>query len=78
MTRIRWVPPGAAGPGRHPSLSGRIDGPDRLVFDLDPHGDALPAVRGAVCRLGAFLRVLRSPAAGARGAGVRFLTLLRR
>lgn len=43
------------------SRAGRIDWPDRLVFDLDPPGDDFPAVREAARRLGELLDRLRLP-----------------
>ncbi|MGW7055260.1 non-homologous end-joining DNA ligase [Streptomyces sp. NPDC054887] len=43
------------------SRAGRVDRPDRLVFDLDPPADDFPAVREAAYRLGELLDQLRLP-----------------
>ncbi|MBT2508934.1 non-homologous end-joining DNA ligase [Streptomyces sp. ISL-98] len=45
------------------SRAGRVQWPDRLVFDLDPPGDDFPAVRDAALRLGELLDQLRLPSA---------------
>ncbi|MFV0132758.1 non-homologous end-joining DNA ligase [Streptomyces sp. HMX87] len=63
LTLHRWL-----------SRTGRIDRPDRMVFDLDPAGDDFPAVREAAALLGELLDTLRLPSApmttGSRGLHV--------
>jgi bifunctional non-homologous end joining protein LigD len=63
LTLHRWL-----------SRAGRIDRPDRLVFDLDPAGDDFPAVREAARHLRALLDELGLPSApmttGSRGLHV--------
>ncbi|MGX1134354.1 bifunctional non-homologous end joining protein LigD [Streptomyces glaucescens] len=56
------------------SRTGRLDRPDRLVFDLDPPGDDFAPVREAAGLLGELLDELRLPSAlmttGSRGLHV--------
>ncbi|MFD8302783.1 non-homologous end-joining DNA ligase [Streptomyces sp. NPDC059690] len=56
------------------SRVGRVDRPDRMVFDLDPAGDDFEAVREAARWLGELLDELRLPSAlmttGSRGLHV--------
>ncbi|MEV5312006.1 non-homologous end-joining DNA ligase [Streptomyces sp. NPDC052610] len=56
------------------SRTGRLDRPDRLVFDLDPPGDDFAPVREAAGLLGGLLDELRLPSAlmttGSRGLHV--------
>ncbi|MFF8102751.1 non-homologous end-joining DNA ligase [Streptomyces sp. NPDC016640] len=56
------------------SRAGRVDRPDRLVFDLDPPDDDFEAVRGAARLLGELLGELNLPSAlmttGSRGLHV--------
>ncbi|MFC8519131.1 non-homologous end-joining DNA ligase [Streptomyces sp. NPDC057257] len=63
LTLHRWL-----------SRVGRIDRPDRMVFDLDPAGDDFAAVREAAWQLGELLDELRLPSAlmttGSRGVHV--------
>ncbi|MER6346806.1 non-homologous end-joining DNA ligase [Streptomyces sp. NPDC001595] len=63
LTLHRWL-----------SRTGRLDRPDRLVFDLDPSGDDFAAVREAAGLLGELLDELRLPSAlmttGSRGLHV--------
>ncbi|GAA3953950.1 non-homologous end-joining DNA ligase [Streptomyces marokkonensis] len=59
---------------RWPSRAGRVDRPDRMVFDLDPAGDDFEAVREAARLLGELLDELELPSAlmttGSRGLHV--------
>ncbi|MFI1564719.1 non-homologous end-joining DNA ligase [Streptomyces sp. NPDC020490] len=63
LTLHRWM-----------SRVGRVDRPDRMVFDLDPAGDDFAAVRAAARLLGELLAELRLPSApmttGSRGLRV--------
>ncbi|MCX5424871.1 non-homologous end-joining DNA ligase [Streptomyces sp. NBC_00078] len=63
LTLHRWL-----------SRVGRLDQPDRLVFDLDPAGDDFAAVREAAVLLGELLDELELPSAlmttGSRGLHV--------
>ncbi len=63
LTLHRWL-----------SRTGRIDLPDRMVFDLDPAGDDFEAVREAARLLGELLDELKLPSApmttGSRGLHV--------
>ncbi|MGW8065473.1 non-homologous end-joining DNA ligase [Streptomyces ziwulingensis] len=63
LTLHRWL-----------SRTGRVDRPDRMVFDLDPAGDDFGAVREAARLLGELLDELRLPSAlmttGSRGLHV--------
>jgi bifunctional non-homologous end joining protein LigD len=63
LTLHRWL-----------SRVGRVDRPDRMVFDLDPSGDDFPAVREAAWLLGELLDELKLPSAlmttGSRGLHV--------
>ncbi|MFI7406134.1 non-homologous end-joining DNA ligase [Streptomyces sp. NPDC049541] len=63
LTLHRWL-----------SRVGRLDRPDRMVFDLDPAGDDFPAVRAAAVLLGELLDELELPSGlmttGSRGLHV--------
>jgi bifunctional non-homologous end joining protein LigD len=64
----------AVTPHRWLSRVGRVERPDRMVFDLDPSGDGFGAVREAAWLLGELLDELRLPSAlmttGSRGLHV--------
>jgi bifunctional non-homologous end joining protein LigD len=66
----------------HPWLcrADRLDRPDRLIFDLDPSGEAHDELRSAACDLGALLRDLGlEPFAMATGShGYHLVVPLRR
>ncbi|MFI8950231.1 non-homologous end-joining DNA ligase [Streptomyces sp. NPDC053750] len=63
LTLHRWL-----------SRAGRVDRPDRMVFDLDPAGDDFGAVRRAAALLGELLDELKMPSGlmttGSRGLHV--------